>query len=193
VSISQGSPTIKFGREFPFYTAVADQTVKVRLMGAEDAEAMLAFGRSLPEEDLFFLRVDITDPDVVAEWIRHIKAGNTVSVVAESNGEIVGYANLHYQELRWTRHLGEIRIQVSPAWRGRGLGRLLLREVFQVAQHLGLRKIVARMASSQRGARVVFESIGFEAEALLADAVIDSHGRTQDLILMSYDVTGFVT
>jgi L-amino acid N-acyltransferase YncA len=183
--------SIKFGREYPFSTAVSDQTVKVRLMGPADGEAMLAFGRSLPEEDLFFLQIDITDPDTVAEWIRRIKAGTTISVIAESSGTIIGYANLHHQELRWTRHLGEIRIQVSPAWRGRGLGKLLLREVFQVARHLGLNKIVARMASSQRGARQVFESQGFEAEALLADAVIDSAGRTQDLILMSYDVTGF--
>ena len=54
-----------------------------------------------------------------------------------------------------------------------------------------MKKLVARMASGQNGARGVFEHLGFQPEALLADAVIDSHGVTQDLVLMSYDVTGF--
>ena len=46
------------------------------------------------------------------------------------------------------------------------------------------------MASEQRGAMQVFERLGFKAEALLADYVIDRQGRTHDLIVMSYDVTG---
>jgi hypothetical protein len=34
--------------------------------------------------------------------------------------------------------------------------------------------------------------LGFSAEALLADFVMDANGRTDDLVIMSYDVTGFV-
>jgi gamma-glutamyltranspeptidase/glutathione hydrolase len=51
-------------------------------------------------------------------------------------------------------------------------------------------KIVARMASEQKGASQVLERLGFRAEALLADYVIDREERTHDLIVMSYDVTG---
>jgi hypothetical protein len=35
-----------------------------------------------------------------------------------------------------------------------------------------------------------FDKLGFETEALLADFVMDRQGRTHDLIVMSYDVTG---
>ena len=58
------------------------------------------------------------------------------------------------------------------------------------ARELGLQKIVARMAPEQRGATQVFERLGFRAEALLGDYVMDREGRTHDLIVMSYDVTG---
>ena len=54
-----------------------------------------------------------------------------------------------------------------------------------------MRKIVARMAAGQQGAIQVFEKLGFKIEALLADCVIDRNDRTHDLIVMSYDVTGF--
>jgi len=35
-----------------------------------------------------------------------------------------------------------------------------------------------------------FERLGFKPEALLQDYVIDHGGRTRDLVLMTYDVTG---
>ena len=67
---------------------------------------------------------------------------------------------------------------------------MLAGELFAKAEELGLQKVVARMASEQKGAIQVFEKLGFVAEALLADYVIDRENRTHDLIAMSYDVTG---
>ena len=79
---------------------------------------------------------------------------------------------------------------IAPEYRGRGLGHILANEIFAVAEQRGLQKIVARMAADQRGAVQVFEGLGFSAEALLADYVMDREGQTHDLIVMSYDVTG---
>ena len=56
---------------------------------------------------------------------------------------------------------------------------------------MGLRKITANMTADQRGARAAFERIGFRPEALLADYVVDSEGRTHDMLIMSYDIDGF--
>jgi L-amino acid N-acyltransferase YncA len=72
------------------------------------------------------------------------------------------------------------------------LGKTLANEAFTIARARGVQKIWARMAASQKGAQNVFESLGFSAEALLADFVMDANGRTDDLVIMSYDVTGFV-
>ncbi|MGH9764518.1 MAG: GNAT family N-acetyltransferase, partial [Blastocatellia bacterium] len=89
-----------------------------------------------------------------------------------------------------TRHMGEILLLILPEYRRIGLGQLIANEVFGLAREMGLRKIVARMASEQKAAPPVFERLGFTAEALLPDYVIDRDGRTHDLIVMSYDVTG---
>jgi RimJ/RimL family protein N-acetyltransferase len=91
----------------------------------------------------------------------------------------------------WQRHLGEIRMQVGPPYRSQGLGRALAREIFGVARDLGLRKIVAQMTVEQKRAIATFERLGFHAEALLQDFVIDRAGRTHDRVVMSYDVDGF--
>jgi len=92
--------------------------------------------------------------------------------------------------LTWTRHLGEIQLLIKPAARGLGLGHILASEIFTIAKEQGVQKIVARMAAEQKGAIAVLERLGFVAEALLADFVIDRNDRTHDLIVMTYDVTG---
>ena len=177
-------------RSYPWTTTIKDHQITIRLMKPEDSQDLLAFARSLPEDDLLFLSVDITKPEVVEQWARNIQSGRTRTVLAEAGGKLVGHATLSFNELTWTRHLGEVQLMISPDRRGGGLGSVLANEVFALAQELGLQKIIARMASEQKGALQVFERLGFKAEALLADYVMDRQGRTHDLIVMSYDVTG---
>src|SRR5277367_3497010 len=86
--------------------------VSLKLMDAADKAAVLSFVQSLPPDDLLFLRTDITEPAVVDEWIGNIAEGATVTVLAEAGGTIAGYASLHLEQARWTRRVGEIRVQV---------------------------------------------------------------------------------
>jgi L-amino acid N-acyltransferase YncA len=159
-------------------------------MTASDADRIMAFARALPADDLLFLRTDITDPGVVAQWVRNLGAGRTITVLAEADGDLAGYASLHYSEINWQRHLGEIRLQAGSRFRSQGLGRALAGEVFGIARGLKLRKLVAQMTTDQRGAIATFERLGFRPEALLQDFVMDRAGRTRDLMVMAYDVEG---
>lgn len=185
------SNALTFKRSYPWTTTIKDQKVTFRLQERKDIEDSVRFAKELPEDDLLFLTFDITDPKAVERRIEAIENNQAVTVLAEVNGRFVGYASLTYNQLLWTRHLGEIRLMVSASQRGRGLGKLLVNEVFLLAQELGLQKLIARMAVEQQGAVQVFEHLGFKAEALLADHVIDRKGQTHDLILMAYDINGF--
>ena len=160
----------------------------LRLMVPADAHRLHAFARSLPKDDLQFLRVDITRMIAVLHWGQNIKAGLTVTVLAESNGEVVGYASVHNDQVSWQRHLGELRIQVAPAYRGSGLGTALGREIFAMAPELGIQKIVAQMTPDQEQAMALVKRSGFRQEAVLHGFVIDRDGRKNDLIVMTCDV-----
>jgi RimJ/RimL family protein N-acetyltransferase len=176
---------------FPYTTRVGEATVTFRRMEPPDRDAFLRFMRAQPEDDLFFLLVDVTSPAGLEQWMYDLENSRNTTLLAEENGQLVGYASVHHGQTRWTRHLGEIRLMVASGWRGRGLGQMLSREAFAIAHALGLQRTVVRVASGQKGARRLFERLGFQMEALLPDWVIDRQGRTQDLVLMSYDVTGF--
>jgi L-amino acid N-acyltransferase YncA len=184
-------PTQERKRDYPRSITLDNNTaISIRLMTAADADRIMAFARALPEEDLLFLRSDITDPKIVAQWVQNMAIERTVTVIAEASGDLAGYASLHYNQVTWQRHLGEIRIQVGPPYRSHGLGRVLAGEIFAIARDLGLRKVVAQMTAEQKGAIATFERLGFHPEALLQDFVIDRAGRTHDRVVMSYDVEG---
>jgi RimJ/RimL family protein N-acetyltransferase len=178
-------------RTYPWTTSVDGVRLTFRLMEPSDRDAVLQFARSLPNDDLIFLRTDITEAKTVDAWMRYIKDGRTISVIAEGDGKIAGYASIHLNEALWTRHVGELRVLVGREYRGIGLGKRLTNEAFAIAKDLGLKKITAQMPTEQRGARGVFERLGFRPEALLADHVMSRDGQTHDLLLMSYDVAGF--
>lgn len=178
-------------RTYPWTTTIDGQEVTFRLMEPSDRQAVIDFARSLNEEDLMFLRTDITQESTVDNWMNYLKNGRTISIVAEVDGRIAGYSSIHLNEATWTRHVGELRVLVGREFRGLGLGKRLTNEAFALAKDLGLRKITAQMSTDQRSARGVFEHLGFRPEALLADHVMTRDGQTRDLLIMSYDVVGF--
>ncbi|MDH3493082.1 MAG: GNAT family N-acetyltransferase [Acidobacteriota bacterium] len=177
-------------RKYPWTTKVGGETYTMRLMNGGDREAMLEFARALPEDDLLFLAIDITNETAVDDWIQRLDKGSLRTILVEKDGKLVGHGSLLHEEQVWTRHLGGMILLLGPEVRGKGLGHVLAGELFAYAEDLGLLKVVARMAADQKGAIQVFEKMGFKMEALLADCVIDREGRTHDLIIMSYDVTG---
>jgi len=182
----------KLKNSYPHDVQLSDsQEANLRVLSSEDQAAILEFARNLPEDDLLFLRVDITEPEVVANWISNIEAGTTLSIVAYDDEGVAGYATVDRNPARWTRRVGEIRVNVAPRCRTKGLGRHLTAQIFDIARALGLKKLMANMTMDQAGAQAAFKRLGFMPEALLADYVEDRDGIPRDLVIMSYDVDGF--
>ena len=164
--------------------------VELRVMSPDDRDAILGFARALPEEDLLFLRVDLTEADVVDAWVGNILNGSMAALAAYREDVFLGYAAVHRNPAPWMRHIGEIRVNVAPAVRAQGLGRLLVSHVFDMARAFALQKLVAQMTADQPGAQAAFRRLGFVPEALLADFVVDRGGRSRDLVMMTFDVEG---
>jgi len=179
-------------RTYPWASQFGGRPFTFRLLKAEDKELFKKFIRSLPDADNYYLLLDVHKDSAIDAWMHGIESGRTISVIALDGAEMAGYCNLHLTDLAWTRHVGEIRLSVAGKYRGQGLGQALAHEVFMIAKAHGLEKIWIRMPTSQKGGQKVFQGLGFQPEALLADFVKDSSGRTQDLVMMSYDVSGFV-
>ena len=192
-AVSSGSGAVPAGPGLAKTLTLGDgRVVGLRAMGLADRDKIIAFARLLPQDDLLFLRTDITESSNIDDWMRHIKEGATVTILAEIDEKLAGYASVHTDQARWTRTIGEIRMQVGRQFRGLGLGRVLAAEIFAIGKERGLRKMAAMMTPDQAGARAAFEKLGFQIEALLQSWVVDRNGRPRDLIIMSQMLDGAV-
>jgi L-amino acid N-acyltransferase YncA len=190
--MSSNIPLEKLKSTYPQDVQLKDGgQVNLRLLSRADQQAVVDFARGLDENDLLFLRVDITEPAVVENWLANVEAGTTISIVGYDADGIVGYATVDRNPARWTRRVGEIRVNVGSRCRAQGLGRHLTAQIFDIARALGLKKLMANMTIDQAGAQAAFKRLGFMPEAVLADYVEDRSGVAHDMVIMSYDVDGF--
>jgi len=156
-------------------------------MSQGDEAAVLAFAQELPAHDLLFLPRDISEPKVLAAWIKEIERGAITSLLAVKAGRVVGCGTLVRDPLSWSPHVGEIRNVVSSDVRGLGVGRVLSQETFALALGAGLEKVMVQMTVDQTGAIAIFESLGFKAEALLRDQVKDKAGKKHDIVVLGHN------
>ncbi len=149
---------------------------------------MLDFARQLPVHDLLFLPRNISQPKVLAAWIKEIERGAITSLLASIGDRVVGCGAVVCEPLSWSPHVGGIRMVVSSDVRGLGVGRALSQETFALALSMDLEKLVVQMTVDQTGAIAIFEGLGFKAEALLRDHVQDATGAKHDIVLLGHNV-----
>ncbi len=175
-------------RSYPLHVATEAGDIEFRMMGPADEAAVLAFAQALPAHDLLFLPRNISEPKVLSAWVKEIERGAITSLLAVTDGKVVGCGTLVRDPYSWSPHVGEIRMVVSLDVRGQGVGRALSQETFALALGAGLEKFTVQMTIDQRGAIALFESLGFKAEALLRDHVRDVDGKQHDIVVLGHNV-----
>ena len=90
-----------------------------------------------------FIKHKVTDPGIIREWCQKIDLGHKLPLLALGEGRILGCSTLHQQLGGWKRHIGRVSVLVHPLYRGRGLARLLVGEVTDLAHRIGLEKLEA--------------------------------------------------
>jgi L-amino acid N-acyltransferase YncA len=94
----------------------------------------------------------------VEEWL----AGPLPVVVAERDGEVVGFARVSpYSDRCVYGGVGEHGVYVARAARGAGVGRALLEEVAAAAEGAGLHKLTARIFTSNESSLRAHRAAGF--------------------------------
>jgi len=162
--------------------------VAIRRIVANDIDRLMEFYGSLPEEDRRYLKFDVTDRKVVAKRLRRIETGDDIRIAAVHGGVVVASGALELSGEAWSKHQGEIRVLIARPFQHRGLGTIMIRELYFVAVQNKIETIVARMMRPQVGAQKVFRRLGFRDETMLPDFVKDLQGGSQDLIVMTCDV-----
>ena len=175
---------------FPKTVSIGAGEFILRVPDVSDADAIHAFALGLPNHDLLYMRRDISKRPVVDAWLESVAKSESLALLAESEGGLIGMSGLMLDRKSWSPHVGEIRVLIGAGARGNGLGRIMIQETFAQAVAQGIEKIIAQMTLDQSAARAVFQELGFQQEALLRDHVRDRNGEDHDIVIMSCDVAG---
>jgi len=160
--------------------------VILRPMVPQDKERLVKFFRQIPEEDRIYLREDVSKEEVIEAWCRELDYERVLPLLAELDGEIVGDATLHQRRYGWMSHIGTIRVVVHPDYRRKELGRILVKELLQIAEQIGLSKLDVGLMETQSAAIKMFEELGFTKIAVYPDHVKDFKGKLHDFVAMVY-------
>lgn len=119
-----------------------------------------------------------------AAWYAQRTAAGLPVFVADLGGTVAGFSSFGpFRPKPGYRHTVEHTVYVGSAWRGRGLGRLLMLPLIERARAMGHHVMIGVIDAENEGSRRFHEALGF-FEAGRLRQVGHKFGRWLDLILM---------
>jgi GNAT superfamily N-acetyltransferase len=171
--------------QYPKIVKVKDgSTVTLRPLQPIDEKKFHQFFCEVPPNERLLFKHRVTDPETIREWCQRIDHGRILPLLAILGDKIVADASLHQTLGGWKRHIGRISVVVHPSARGKGLARILVTELIDIAGNLGLEKLEAEFLGDQKSARYVFSELGFTELLFLEDYVKDMQALPHDYVLM---------
>lgn len=165
--------------------------VSIRNLKPDDLDRLMKFYRTISERDRKYLRVDVTDREKVKQRIKLIRGGNLVRIVALQGKEIISDGALELFGDEWRKHQGELRVIVAKPFQRKGLGAIMMRELYFLASQKKVKTLIVRMMRPQKAARKICRKLGFREELLIPDYIQDLTGATQDMVIMTCDMQEF--
>lgn len=162
--------------------------LRIRPAGPGDAAGLLALKKQLDRETSFMLlepgeRTE-DSADVAAGLSSVAGAGNSIVVVAEAAGRLVGYAEAQGGGFRRSRVTAYVVIGVLAAARGHGAGSGLLRELELWAPAHGIHRLELTVMVHNHRARQLYERMGFAVEGRRRECLLVD-GRLVDELYMA--------
>ncbi len=164
------------------------ETIILRPMESDDMDALIQFFQALPLQDRLYLRSDVTKKENIIRRFGSINYNVRFPLLTFFEDRIIAIGSLYRAEFGWTRHLGEIRVVVTPDFQRKGLCTILVKELFFYAISTDLYKIQTEIMEIQTSAIAAFEHMGFKKEAVLHKHVTDINDERQNLVIMSLDI-----
>jgi len=133
----------------------------VRLAQAADVESIREiYNLEVVESTVTFDIVPRTH-DEQREWL-NAHAGAHPAVVADENGEVIGFGSLSpYKDRPAYSTTVEDSVYVARHRRGQGVGRLLLDELLKLATTHGFHAVIARIVGDHEASIALHTSCGF--------------------------------
>ncbi len=157
--------------------------VLLRPLVPEDRQALLDFFVPVSAEERRYMRHNINDPQVVAEWAEKPEYERVFPLVAVIGERIVGNGTLHFGEGH-SHHRAEMRIFLAKDFRRRGLGNKLIQALIEHARRRSIFLLEVQIISDHVDVIKAMQKAGFETAHIYDDYFMLPDGELRDVLHM---------
>ncbi|HMK35388.1 MAG TPA: GNAT family protein [Desulfomonilaceae bacterium] len=168
-------------------TSTDGTALVLRPLVKEDEQSLIEFFSRIPEEERWFLRDNMEDPEVVQQWVQNLDYEKILPLVAvkQADNTIIANVRLHRRPAECLRHVAHLRIRVDPQYRHQRLGTWMLLDTIKLAMSVGIEKLIAEFVEGvEQPAMNAARKLDFVEQAVLKEYVKDRQGRYRSLIIM---------
>jgi L-amino acid N-acyltransferase YncA len=134
----------------------------LRLATVEDAEAIRSIYNVEVTTSTVTFDLEPRTLQVQRDWLA-ARSGAHSAIVAEDEGEVIGFASLSpWKDRPAYRTSVEDSVYVHRDHQGRGVGRILLSHVLDVAQQSGFHAVFGRIVGGHEASIALHQGLGFE-------------------------------
>jgi len=157
---------------------------RVRLATATDADAICRIYNQGIEDRVATLETELRTPEERRQWLAGRSPRHSVLVAESAGGSVAGWASLNVFNPREAyRHVADISVYVERAFRGKGVGKVLLTRLVELGREHGFHKLVLSAFPTNAGGMALYEKLGFRTVGVYKEqGRLD--GRWVDTIVM---------
>ncbi len=115
-----------------------------------------------------------------------IRAGDSLVLVAEADGDVIGNVLVTTERSSVSGHIGTLSIAILDGWRDVGIGSALMRAAQDWTREQGLVKLALGVFPDNARAIAVYEHVGFAREGLRRRQYHVAGGNYRDEVLMAW-------
>jgi GNAT superfamily N-acetyltransferase len=149
---------------YPQQAALRDgRRIMLRPFTERDVDGLYEFFQHLPVSYRRFAWDPIDHRELIESWGQNIDYSKVFPLLAVDGNKIVADATLHRRDGGPLRLVGRVKWMIDPAWRGVGLGTLLVNHFITIARENGLRHLNSMLISDLEADAVqTLQTLGFK-------------------------------
>lgn len=144
--------------------------IAIRKITIDDAEQFRKALDQVAKERVYILTLEAPSIERITNFIRNNIANGYPQYVAECKGEIVGWADFVGFEREGLKHTSHLGIGVIKEYRGKGIGKSLLKSVLAAAVEYGFKRLELEVFANNSVAINLYQSQGFIHEGTKRNA-----------------------
>ena len=158
--------------------------LEIRPYREEDLAGMVKVWNEVVENGEAFPQIEPLTLESAAEFF----GAQTLSVVADLDGKVMGLYVLHPNNVGRCAHVGNASYAVASSVRGLGLGRALVEDSLAQAARKGFRGLQFNaVVASNEAAQHLYESMGFTKVGMIPGGFINGLGGYEDMFIYYID------